>query len=329
MKTTGFDDLIAISEEEGVLAPIQSSEDNDAASSTSAKEGQEGQQGQANQGGQQNSNSEEGSEEESLLLEETEKLKTYFGLDSIESVDAESIIKWADKKLQEATEGYSLYNNPQVQAFANHIASGGDISNFTAMPQVFDDTKYSIDKPEDVELIIKSYYRDIKGLSDEEIEDTYEVLKTSEEKLKSRYGLAVQEYKKYTQKAVDSYNEQIEAANKEISDWNNNYIEFIDKGTFAGIKLEEKEIKEFKAFMTSDKLVAQRQKYDNDFEFQAYVNYLIYKDFNVNGIVKSSPKAPVRKAVNLLGLNTKEAAKRNTEFSEDEELEKFSTLKRK
>lgn len=243
---------------------------------------------------------------------QVEQFKALVGYDGdIKDFTVETIGEIVKSKIDSAQQEFNkIIDDSEVLAFAEHKKNGGTLDSFKSQPLVFDKSLLSFENDDHVEHVFITYFKQIKGLDDDDVELAIAALKSNPQIIESKFNKVLDEIESITNKEIERYNKVQEDSinkNKEVF---KNLITTIDSGEYGVIKLtDKKEIANFKTYLNSELYNKKWEDIEKDPTKTAIIEYLVYNDFNLDSLTKNANVIAQKR--NVVGLI--KTAKRETQ----------------
>ncbi len=329
----GFDKLFDIAEEEKLTGANPEGKTPEGVEGTqgnegddSGKESQEQQSNEAPQGEQQQGQEED---DDIAIITQFKELTGYEG--DIKDLTVETVAGVVAEIKADIAKQYSVYDtNPQIKAVAEWIAKGGKLEDFIQVPKPFDKTAYKEDNPAHVESILRSYYKDLKNLSDEEVQEQLDFLAATPDKQKVRFIAALDAIESNATVQYNTYVQKVEADQAKAVEDGKKLEATITSGKFQGIALAKEEITNFSSYLKNSEEYDNKWKaFESDPNKVALIEYLVYNDCDLSKLKNFTPiqsSKGERKTPNMIRVSG-EVNKPKSTMSEDEVLEALGSIK--
>lgn len=241
------------------------------------------------------------------------------------------------KVVKDVKSEYAIYENPQVKALAQHLATGGTVDTFNPLPVVPDYNNVreslTVENIQGAEQIIREELakNNIKPLI---IEATINNLK-DEGKLRDE-ALSIIDSRE--QADLEVFNEakaqlDLQQANvqKEIAEQWNQVNTVLSGNEINGIKIPKAEMEAFAKVIKPNEngeIPIHKMRAELTVEQNLYLDFLIYKGFVTNRSVQGKVAAPVapKTDLSISMLNGGNQSKGGQNVSTDEVLSELATL---
>jgi len=329
----GFDKLFNIAEEEKLTGANPEDKTPEGVEGTqggegddSGKESQEQQSNEASQGEQQQG--QEG-DDDIAIITQFKELTGYEG--DIKDLTVETVAGVVAEIKADIAKQYSVYDtNPQIKAVAEWIAKGGKLEDFIQIPKPFDKTVYKEDNPAHVESVLRSYYKDLKNLSDEEVQEQLDFLAATPDKQKVRFIAALDAIESNATVQYNDYVQKVEADQAKAVEEGKKLEAVIISGKFQGLTLAKEEASTFLNYVNNQELYDAKWKaFQEDPSKLALMEYLVFNDCDLSKLKNFVPiqsSKGERRTPNMIRASG-EVNKPNSTMSEDEVLAALESIK--
>lgn len=269
-------------------------------------------------------------EDDSLeLITKFKELTGYEG--EIGDLTVESIAGVVKEIQQNVTSKYSLVDtDPEIKALVEWKAKGGTLEDYFSIPQKFDKTVFDAENEAHVEAVFKSYYGGLKQLNDEEVQEQVDLLKASPDKLKARFGTALDALEQNANSKYDAYIAKIESDKAKAIEDGKALEAVITAGDFGSIKVSKEISTEFSQYLNDKQKYDEKWKaFEADPKKVAIVEYLVYNDCDLSKLkgVVTPTTTTTRKVANLIRTSSDSSSRTKQDLSEDEQLEMLRSVK--
>lgn len=252
-----------------------------------------------------NKDSEDNEDNDTLFKEEVQKFKDLVGVEEdIEDFSVETISKILNNKVDAVKKQYeALETDPEIKALIEHKKKGGTLESFIQTPATFDKTLFDVNNDNHVESVFTTYWKNIKGLDDEDVELALSALKANPDSLKVKFSKVLDEIESISLKELESYNTKLEDERKQKEEVSKNFLSVIDKGEIGTVKLPPAEKVKFKEYLNSDAYNKNWDALEKDPARMAALEYFVYTNLNLQTDATSTQKVQKRNVVNLIQSN--------------------------
>lgn len=209
-----------------------------------------------------------------------------------------------------------ILSDSEVLAFAEHKKNGGTLESFQSKPLVFDKSLFSFQNDAHVETLFTTYFKQIKGLDDDDVELAISALKSNPDIIEAKFNKVLDEIEGISNREIADFNkketDKIEASKETYK----KLVSVIDSGEYGTIKIaDKKEVEKFKTYLNSELYNKKWEDIEKDATKTAIIEYLVYNDFNLDALVKNANviNVPKRNTVGLI-KTTKEKVEKLDEF---------------
>lgn len=223
----------------------------------------------------------------------------------LDDFSVDSIAKVLNAKLEVEREAInSLTADEDVKALLDWKQKGYDLESFLTAPKVFNKESYSIDT--DGDAIITHVYKNLKGLNDDDVSAMLDVLNLDPAKKQAKFeeftSLLETKSKEEYDAFIANQNEIIDNKKAELRQTQ----AVINSGNLKYLVINDATEKaSFVKYLESPEV---GKKWKNlTPEQAATIEYLIYKDFNIDNFIKPSAAASTeqkRKPIQIVNVTT-------------------------
>lgn len=267
-------------------------------------------------------------DDDTSLINEFKQLTGYEG--EVKDLSVAGIAAVVAEIKENEAKKYSVYDsNPQIKAVAEWVAKGGKLEDFLQVPKPFDRTLYKEDNPAHVESVLVSYYKDLKNLTDEEVQEQLDFLAATPDKQKARFTTALDAIEANATAQYQAHIDKVEADRAKALEDGKKLEEVITSGKFQGLTLTKEETTAFYSFIKDEKAYSAKwESLDKDPNKIALLEYLVFNDFDLSKIKNFTPikSNGERKTPNLIRTSG-EVKNPKVKMSEDEVLDSLRSIK--
>lgn len=325
----GLDKLFDIAEEEKLTGSTEEAVEGDSGNPTgepTSTDPTAPQEIKTPEGQQQE---EEEEEDDSALVAKFKELTGYEG--DITDLSVEGISGVVSEIKASIAKQYAIYDtNPQIKAVAEWISKGGKLEDFTQVPTPFDRAVFKEDNEAHVEGVLRTYYKDLKNLSEEEVQEQLDFLAATPDKQKLRFTQALDAIEANATKQYNDYTARVEQDRLKAVEDSKKLNDIIIAGKFQGISIDTKEVNAFTSYLkNSEEYDAKWKAFEADPNKVALLEYLVYNDCDLSKLKNFTPIGnvkPERRTPNLIRTSG-DVSKPKKAVSEDEILDSLRSIK--